>query len=118
MRAREILRAKTARRALSRLFPISALPPTLREVFGASASEENTRDEGWSTVAIKKRKLAGRPLGAASKVKTINRDANQSIFSFTNQPQSTRGASEAPETTQPTEHSRMDCDDSQAGGEA
>jgi hypothetical protein len=117
MRAKEILRAKTARRALLRLFPISALPPTLREVFGAS-SEENTRDEEWSTVATKKRKLAGRPLGAASKAKTINRDANQSIFSFTNQPQSTRGASEAPEITQPTEHSRMDCDDLQTGGEA
>jgi hypothetical protein len=116
MRAKEILRAKTARRALLRLFPISALPLILREAFGAS--EENTRDEGWSTVATKKRKLAGRPLGAASKAKTINRDANQSIFSFTNQPQSTRGASEAPEITQPTEHSRMDCDDSQTGGEA
>jgi hypothetical protein len=118
MRAKEILRAKTARRALLRLFPISALPPTLREAFGASTSKENTRDEGWSTVATKKRKLAGRPLGAASKAKTINRDANQSIFSFTNQPQSTRGASETPKTTQPTEHSRMDCDDLQAGGEA
>jgi hypothetical protein len=121
MRAKEILRAKTARRALSRLFPISALPLTLREAFGVSASaasEEGTRDEGWSTVATKKRKLAGRPLGAASKAKTINRDANQSIFSFTNQPQSTRGVSEAPKITQPTEHSRMDCDDSQAGGEA
>jgi hypothetical protein len=120
MRAKEILRAKTVRRALSRLFPISALPPTLREAFGASTltSEENTRDEGWSTVATKKRKLAGRPLGAASKAKTINKDVNQSIFSFTNQSQSTRGASETPKTTQPTEHSRMNCDDSQAGGEA
>jgi hypothetical protein len=76
MRAKEILRAKTARRALLRLFLISALPLTLREAFGASASEENTRDEGWSTVTTKKRKLAGRSLGAASKAKTINRDAN------------------------------------------
>jgi hypothetical protein len=84
MRAKEILRAKTARRALSRLFLISALPPTLREAFGASTSEEGVRDEGWSTVATKKRKLAGRPLGAASKAKTINRDPSQSIFSFTN----------------------------------
>jgi hypothetical protein len=75
MRAKEILRAKTARRTLLRLFPISALPPILREVFGAS-SKENTRDEGWFTVATKKRKLAGRLLGAVSKVKTINRDAN------------------------------------------
>jgi hypothetical protein len=116
MRAKEILRAKTARRALLRLFLISALPFTLKEAFGAS--KENTRDEGWSTVATKKRKLAGRPLGAASKAKTINRDANQSIFSFTNQPQSTRGASETPEITQLTEHSRMDCDDLQAEGEA
>jgi hypothetical protein len=91
MRAKEILRAKIVRRALLRLFPISALPLTLREAFGAS--EENTRDKGWSTVAIKKRKLAGRSLGAASKAKTINRDANQSIFSFINQSQSTRGAS-------------------------
>jgi hypothetical protein len=74
MRAKEILRAKTARRALLRLFLISALPFTLREAFGAS--EENTRDEGWFTVAIKKRKLAGRLLGAVSKAKTINRDVN------------------------------------------
>jgi hypothetical protein len=101
MRVKEILRAKTARRALSRLFSISALPFILREVFGASASasEKNTRNERRSTVAIKKRKLAGRLLGAASKAKTINRDVNQSIFSFTNQPQSTRGASETSETT-------------------
>jgi hypothetical protein len=76
MRAKEILRAKTAKRALLRLFPISALPLTLREAFGASASaeEESARDKRWSTVAIKKRKLAGRPLSAASKAKTINRD--------------------------------------------
>jgi hypothetical protein len=70
------------------------------------------------TVATKKRKPTGRPLGAVSKAKIINRDANQSIFGFTSQPQSTRGSSEAPETTQPTEHSRMDCDAAQAGGEA
>ena len=110
MRAKEILRAKIARRALLRLFLISALPFILREAFGASTltSEENTRDKGWSTVATKKRKLAGRPLGAASKAKTINRDVNQSIFSFINQPQSTRGVSEAPKTTQLTEYSRMD----------
>jgi hypothetical protein len=81
MRAKEILRAKTARRALLRLFLISALPSTLREVFGAS-KEESARDKGWSTVAIKKRKLAGRLLGAVSKAKIINRDANQSIFDF------------------------------------
>jgi hypothetical protein len=36
MRAKEILRAKTAKRALLRLFLISALPLTLREAFGAS----------------------------------------------------------------------------------
>jgi hypothetical protein len=79
MRAKEILRAKTARRALLKLFLILVLPLTLREVFGVSASaasEEGTRDKEWSTVATKKRKLAGRPLSAASKVKTINRDAN------------------------------------------
>jgi hypothetical protein len=70
-RAKEILRVKTARRALSRLFLISALPPTLREAFGAP--EESPRDKGWSTVAIKKRKLAGRPLGAISKAKIINK---------------------------------------------
>jgi hypothetical protein len=115
-RAKEILRAKTARRALSRLFPISALPPTLREAFGAP--EESPRDEGWSTVATKKRKLAGRPLGATSKAKIINKDASQSIFSFTSQSQSTRGASKAPETIQQTEHSQMECDTTQAGGEA
>jgi hypothetical protein len=73
-RAKEISRAKTARRELSRLFPTSAIPPTLREAF--SAPEESVRDKRWSTVATKKRKLAGRPLGAASKAKTINRDAN------------------------------------------
>jgi hypothetical protein len=74
MRAKEILRAKTARRALLRLFLISALPPILREAFGAP--KESARDEGWSIMAIKKRKLAGRPLGAVSKAKIINRDAN------------------------------------------
>jgi hypothetical protein len=86
MRAKEILRAKIVRRALSRLFLILALPLTLKEAFGASASasEEGTRDKGWSTVTTKKRKLAGRPLSAVSKVKIINRDASQSIFSFTN----------------------------------
>jgi hypothetical protein len=113
MRAKEILRAKTARRALLRLFLISALPPTLREAFGAP-EKKSARDEGWSTVATKKRKLAGRPLGAVSKAKIINRDANQSIFDFISQPQSTRGASEAPKITQPTEYSRMNCDATQA----
>jgi hypothetical protein len=76
MKAKEILRAKIARRALLRLFLILALPLTLREAFGASASEKNTRDEGWFTVTIKKKKLADRPLSAVSKAKTINRDAN------------------------------------------
>jgi hypothetical protein len=42
MKAKEILRVKIARRALLRLFLILALPPTLREAFGVSASEENT----------------------------------------------------------------------------
>jgi hypothetical protein len=76
MKAKKILRAKTARRALLRLFLISALPLTLREAFGASASaeEEGARDKKWFTVIIKKRKLAGRPLSAVSKVKIINRD--------------------------------------------
>jgi hypothetical protein len=74
MRAKEILRAKTARRALLRLFPISALSPILREVFGAS--KKNIRDKGWSIIAIKKRKLTGRLLGTVSKAKTINRDVN------------------------------------------
>ena len=93
-RVKEIARAKTARRALSRLFPISATPPTLREACGAQ--EESLRDEGGSTAAPKKRKLAGRPLGAVSKARTISRDAGQSIFSFTSQPQRTQGASETP----------------------
>jgi hypothetical protein len=86
MRAKEILRAKTVKRTLLKLFPILALPLTLREAFGASASaeEEGARDERWFTVAIKKRKLADRPLSAANKVKIINRDPSQSIFSFTN----------------------------------
>jgi hypothetical protein len=116
-RIKEISRAKIARQALLRLFRTSTTPPILKEAFGAP---ESTRDKGWFTVAIKKRKLAGRLLGAVSKAKIINRDASQSIFSFTSQPQSTRGASEAPTitTTQPTEHSWMDCDATQAGGEA
>jgi hypothetical protein len=42
-RIKEISRAKTARRALLRLFPTSIIPPTLREAFGAP--EESTRDE-------------------------------------------------------------------------
>jgi hypothetical protein len=75
MRAKEILRAKTARRALLRLFLISALPLILREAFGAP-KKKSARVKGWSTVATKKRKLAGRLLGAVSKVKIINRDVN------------------------------------------
>jgi hypothetical protein len=62
---------------------------------------------------LKKRKLAGRLLGAVSKARTINRDAGQSIFSFTSQPQSTRGASETLKVTQLSqliEHSQIDCD--------
>jgi hypothetical protein len=127
-RVKEISRAKTARRTLPRLFPTSAIPPTLREAFGTpedGTPEESTRlsggsqaTEGWSTVATKKRKLAGRPLGAVSKAKTINRDASQSIFSFTSQPQSTRGASEAPTIIQPIEHSQMDRESTSAIGEA
>jgi hypothetical protein len=74
IKAKKILRAKTVRRALSRLFLISALPFTLKEAFGAS--EENTRDEKWFTVTIKKRKLVGRSLSAVSKAKIINKDAN------------------------------------------
>lgn len=89
---------ESTRRALSRLFPISATPPTLREACGAQ--EESLRDEGGSTAAPKKRKLAGRPLGAVSKARTISRDAGQSIFSFTSQPQRTQGASETPTITQ------------------
>jgi hypothetical protein len=111
-RVKEIVRAKAARRALSRLFPISAIPPILREACGAQ--EESMRDEGWSTMATKKRKLAGRPLGAVNKARIINRDADQNIFSFTSQAQSMRGASEAPAIIPPThstEHSKMDCND-------
>jgi hypothetical protein len=74
MRAKKILRVKTAKRALLRLFSILALPLTLREAFGAS--KENTRDKKWFTVTIKKRKLADRSLSAVSKTKIINRDAN------------------------------------------
>ena len=66
-------------------------------------------------------KLAGRPLGAVNKARTINRDTDQSIFSFTSQVQSMRGASEAPVIIPPThstEHSQMDCDAIQAEREA
>jgi hypothetical protein len=72
-------------------------------------------------VATKKRKLAGRPLGAVSKARTINRDAGQSVFSFASQSQSMRGASEAPaigQLIQSPEHSQMDCDVIQAEREA
>jgi hypothetical protein len=74
MRAKEILRAKIVKRALLKLFLILALPLTLREAFGAS--EKNTRDKEWFTVAIKKRKLVDRLLNAVNKAKIINRDAN------------------------------------------
>jgi hypothetical protein len=73
-RAKEILRVKIARRALSRLFLILVLPPILREVFGAL--EESPRDKEWSIVVIKKRKLAGRLLDAINKAKIINKNAN------------------------------------------
>ena len=78
-RVKEILRAKAARQTLSTLFPISA---TLREACGTQG--ENTPDGEWSTVTTKKRKV-GRPVGAVNKTKTINRDATQSIFSFSSQ---------------------------------
>jgi hypothetical protein len=45
MRAKEVLRAKIAKRVLLRLFLILALPLTLREAFGAP-EEENARDKG------------------------------------------------------------------------
>jgi hypothetical protein len=121
-RVKETLRAKTAKLTLPKLFPISTAVPTLREMFGA-APAENTRlsgnsqataTENWSTVTTKKRKLQtpGRPTGAVSKAKTTTRDANQSIFNFSSQTQqqSTRGASDAPASTQPDKSSRMDCD--------
>jgi hypothetical protein len=71
-----MLRAKTVKRALLKLFLISALPLTLKEAFGASASaeEKSARDKRWFTVTIKKRKLIDRSLSAVNKVKIINRD--------------------------------------------
>jgi hypothetical protein len=77
-------------------------------------SQATTTTENWSTVTTKKRKLQtpGRPTGAVSKAKTTTRDASQSIFSFSSQTQqqSTRGASDAPASTQSNKNSRMDCD--------
>jgi hypothetical protein len=106
-RVKEILRAKAARQTLSTLFPISA---TLREA--CDTQGENTPDGEWSTVTVKKRKV-GRPVGAVNKTKTINRDASQSIFSFSSQ--SMRGTCETPATTQLDKHSQMDCDNTQTG---
>jgi hypothetical protein len=132
-RVKEIARAKAAKRALPRQFPTSNIPPTLREMFGATTAESPRplggpqATEGWTTVDTKKRKLQaptlGRSKGAASKAKRIDRDASQSIFSFTSQPQqqqSRRGASEAPtsKTTQAIENSQMDYDSISTRGEA
>jgi hypothetical protein len=117
-RVKETLRARAAKLTLPKLFLISTAVPTLREVFGATPAE-NTRlsgdsqaTENWSTVTTKKRKLQtpGRPIGAVSKAKTTTRDTSQSIFSFSQTQQSTRGASEAPASTQLDKSSRMDCD--------
>jgi hypothetical protein len=121
-KVKETLRARAAKTALPKLFPISTAVPTLREVFGA-VSAENTRlpdgshaIENWSTVTTKKRKLQtpGRPIGAVSKAKTNTRDTSQSIFSFSSQTQqntqNTRSASDTPASTQLNESSRMDCD--------
>jgi len=118
-RVKEILRAKAAKLALPKLFPISTTVPTLREALGAVPAESTRLSDGsqatenWSTVTTKKRKLQipGRPIGAVSKTKTITKDASQSIFSFGSQTQqSTRGASDAPASTQPDKSLRMDCD--------
>jgi hypothetical protein len=121
-RVKETLRAKAARAALPKLFPVSTTVPTLREAFGAVSvpatdskhlSGGSQATENWSTVATKKRKLQipGRPIGAVSKAKTITKDVNQSIFSFGNQTQQgTRGASDTPASTQPDKSSQMDCD--------
>jgi hypothetical protein len=121
-RARETLRAKTARQALPKLFPISTIVPTLRETFGAAPAPtpaESMRlagnsqaTEGWTTVTAKKRKLQplGRPIGSANKAKVINESASQSTFNFTGQLQ--RSAQRAdnthktPAATQPVENSQ------------
>src|ERR1700722_3573545 len=63
-------------------------------MFGAAPAEGmclqggSQATEGWSTMTTKKRKLQtpGRPVGTISKAKTIDREANQSIFSFASQP--------------------------------
>jgi hypothetical protein len=108
-RVKEILRVKAVRQTLLTLFPISA---TLREA--CNTQGENTPDGEWSTVTVKKRKV-GRPVGAVNKTKTIIRDANQSIFSFSSQ--SMRDTYETPVTTQLDKHSQIDCDNTQAEAE-
>jgi hypothetical protein len=110
-RVKEILRAKAAKQTLSTLFPISATA-SMREA--CDTQGENTPDREWSTVTVKKRKV-GRPVGAVNKTKTIIRDANQSIFSFSSQ--SMRDTCETPATTQLDKHSQMDCDNTQAEAE-
>jgi hypothetical protein len=121
-RVKETVRAKRAKKELSRQFPISNIPPTLREVFGGIPAEstrplgDTHATESWSTATTKKRKIQalGRPIGAVSKAKkTIDRNTIQSIFSFASQsqPQGTRNTSETPANTQPIENSQMDCDD-------
>jgi len=110
-RVKEILRVKAARQTLLTLFLISATA-SMREA--CDTQEENTPDREWSIVTAKKRKV-GRPVGAVNKIKTIIRDASQSIFSFSSQ--SMRDTCETPATTQLDEHSQMDCDNTQAEAE-
>ena len=108
-RVKEILRVKAVRQTLLTLFLISATA-SIREA--CDTQGENTPDREWSTVTVKKRKV-GRPVGAVNKTKTIFRDANQSIFSFSSQ--SMRDTCETPATTQLDKHSQIDCDNTQTG---
>ena len=76
---KEILRVKAVRQTLLTIFSVLATASILREIYDTQG--ENISDREWSTVTAKKRKV-GRPVGAVNKVKTINRDTSQSIFSF------------------------------------
>jgi len=88
-RAKEANRAKGARQILPKLFPVSA-----KEKFTNTTADivrfnsDPQASGGWSTVTTKKRKFntPGRPIGAISRTKTIDRDANsRSITDFTSQ---------------------------------
>jgi hypothetical protein len=104
-RAKELQRVKAAQLSLPKLFPVA----TTAQFFTGSTQAESVRLSGapqWNedaTDASKKRKLnsMGRPIGAVSKAKTLDRNmgANSTLnFTTISQSQPAPGTQDASET--------------------